>query len=85
MTKRALAIVAVFGLGVGFGCAAAPLVVPRASAQQAATLTKWEYFCIHESGAANIMKAVKPLGSEGWEMVGLEGNFETVCFKRPKM
>jgi hypothetical protein len=80
MTKRILGVVAVFGLGVGFGCAAAPLVVPKANAQQAGVLSKWEYFCTTERDADTANK----VGAEGWELVGLIGTAD-VCFKRPKL
>jgi hypothetical protein len=85
MTKR-IGIAAVFLVGCAVGGGASQLVVPRASAQQAATLTKWEYKCLdleddEATGAAN------RFGAQGWEMVGITRYPADVftCFKRPKM
>ena len=86
MTKRILGVVAVFGLGVGFGCAAAPFVVPKASAQQAATLTKWEVNCFKNNDTAEAVANANRLGGENWEMLGVSsGPTDLYCFKRPKM
>ena len=87
MTKRSLGVAAVFLVGCAVGGASSQLVVPKASAQQAATLTKWEVLCIDEYGASSITKAAKPLGEQGWEIVGGDGlaGATSWCFKRPKM
>jgi hypothetical protein len=79
MTKR-IGIAAVFLVGCAVGGGASQLVVPKASAQQAATLTKWEYHCTAERSVDDVNK----LGPEGWEMVGMNGP-ALLCFKRPKM
>lgn len=86
MTKR-LGVMAVFLVGCAVGGASSQLVVPKASAQQAAKLTRWEYFCAEEWGADDIMKMANPLGAQGWEMVATDGNDTRTswCFKRPKM
>lgn len=91
MTKRGFILVAVFGVGVGLGCAAAPLVVPKASAQQAAALTKWEYSCADTPDDTALTK----FGAEGWELATVEPHDRQVggttiassryCFKRPKL
>ncbi|HKY39611.1 MAG TPA: hypothetical protein VJN18_26915 [Polyangiaceae bacterium] len=70
MTKRNLGVAAVFLLGCATGGVSSQTVVPKASAQQQATLTKWEYNCLdldddEATGAAN------KLGAESWEMVGI--------------
>jgi hypothetical protein len=85
MTIRVLGVMAVFGLGVGIGCAGAPLVVPRASAQQAARLTKWEYYCIDTMHAP----ALNQYGAQGWELAATtvepSNGTKAVCLKRAKM
>jgi hypothetical protein len=89
MTKRALILVGVFGVGVGFGCAAAPFVVPKASAQQAATLTKWESSCAQVRDDAKLSETGNRMGAESWELTAMSqqmnGGVYTLCFKRPKM
>lgn len=81
MAIRVLGVVAVFGLGVGIGCAAAPVVVPTASAQQTAQLSKWEYKC--ERNLDDDER--NALGAERWEMVGIAHSSTSMfaCFKRP--
>lgn len=88
MTKfRGVGVGLVFVVGCGVGGAAGRFVVPPASAQQAATLTRWEYLCIEEYGATAIMEKANPAGAQGWEMVGGDGaGVQTSwCFKRPKL
>ena len=72
----------VFLVGCAVGGVSGQLVVPKASAQQAATLTKWEYVC----GRGIALNAY---GAEGWEMVGFgtgeTGDRTEVCFKRQKL
>jgi hypothetical protein len=82
MTKR-IGIAAVFLVGCAVGGGASQLVVPKASAQQAATLTKWEYACTQPGSLDELLSDAKAHGSQSWEMVGLTNS--TVCFKRPKM
>ena len=89
MTKhiKPFAIAAVFLVGCAVGGASARFVVPPANAQQQARLTKWEYFCVSESGARDLTAKSNRAGSKGWEMVGgvAGGNYgyEVWCFKRP--
>jgi len=90
MNTRSLGIALVFVAGCAVGGASARLVVPPASAQQAATLTKWEYMCfdgdIEPSEAQTKSNAA---GAQAWEMVGAlnprNGNSSSWCFKRPKL
>ena len=74
---------AVFLVGCAVGGASARFVVPPASAQQAATLTKWEYTCVTSQGLITPEQA-NPLGAQGWELAVVEipGLW---CFKRPKL
>jgi hypothetical protein len=74
----------VFLLGCAAGGAAKRLFVPPASAQQAATLTKWEYMCQEASNLEQSVQAAKEAGSQGWEVVGFP-KLTTWCFKRPKI
>jgi hypothetical protein len=70
------------------GGVSGPLVVPKANAQQAATLTNWEYTCLTGSfEEVATAKALNPYGQQGWELQALSrGNQSTsACFKRPKM
>jgi hypothetical protein len=86
MTRRIVGVVAVFGLGVGFGCAAAPLIVPKASAQQGA-LPAWEYLCVKRpirDIPASTVQANK-LGAERWEVAIIEPFNSEWCFKRQKL
>jgi hypothetical protein len=93
MNKRTFGVVAVFLVGCAVGGVSSQLVVPKASAQQAATLTKWEYQCT--TPGASITELANKLGAEGWELVTVRGRTGTVltghgdediyCFKRPKM
>jgi hypothetical protein len=83
MTKR-IGIVAVFLAGCAVGGASAQLVVPQANAQQAATLTKWEYYCVSMDFRDSMTPANK-LGAEGWEMVTYDAGAGLGCFKRPKL
>lgn len=91
MTKR-IGVVAVFLVGCAVGGVSSQLVVPKASAQQAATLTRWEYICASSPGENDLVR----FGSEGWELAAVESHDETrngdstnrsslYCFKRPKM
>jgi hypothetical protein len=82
MNVRGFAVAAVFLVGCAVGGVSSQLVVPKASAQQAATLTKWEVFCaevsIHngsmsasmEERAAAAAKVGNRVGLEGWEPIG---------------
>ena len=83
---RSLGVAVVFLAGCAVGGASARFVMPPASAQQAATLTKWEYMCVGADSAQDIQQAAMPAGAQGWEMAGGTGAAAKVwCFKRPKM
>lgn len=89
MTKR-MGVAAVFLVGCAVGGASSQLVVPKANAQQAATLPKWEYFCTETFRNHDyLLAAANKLGREGWEPAGLEDKLtptgERWCFKRAKM
>jgi hypothetical protein len=80
---RSLGVAAVFLAGCAVGGASSRFVVPPASAQQAATLTHWEYLCIEVSSVSQIEPKANAAGQQGWEMVGSLSS--SMCFKRPKM
>ncbi len=84
---RNLGVAAVFLAGCAVAGASARFVVPPASAQQAATLTKWDYLCFNEYETEKVQSNAKAAGVEGWEMSASmnHGNCESWCFKRPKM
>lgn len=84
MTNRIL-VGAVFLVGCAVGGASSQLVVPKASAQQAAQLTKWEMLCldIAKEDGADIAKEGNKAGLQGWEPVGADAG--TWCWKRPKL
>jgi len=89
MNTRSLGLAFVFVAGCAVGGASARFVVPRANAQQAATLTKWDYVCFDETDgdAKSIETKAKQAGAQGWEMAGFYTipRVSTWCFKRPKM
>jgi hypothetical protein len=82
MTNRIL-VGAVFLVGCAVGGASSQLVVPKASAQQAATLTRWEHFCDGRGKLSGATDDANQLGTQGWELVALSDT--GWCFKRPKM
>jgi hypothetical protein len=88
MAKRTLGVAAVFLVGCAVGGVSSQLVVPKASAQQAATLTRWEMHCvpIRDSLSAEAQAAARvgdKLGAEGWEPAMADD--QVWCWKRPKM
>ena len=84
MTKiKGLVIGAVFLAGCAVGGASSRFVVPPASAQQAATLTKWEYLYVEVGSMGAGDKQSQAAGMQGWEMVQFSGSY--MIFKRPKM
>ena len=87
MNIRSFAVAAVFLVGCAVGGVSSQLVVPKASAQQAATLTKWEYTCFDEASREAVVSKSGRLGAEGWEMAGVDSSasYTIWCFKRPKM
>jgi hypothetical protein len=88
MANRIL-VAAVFLVGCAVGGVSSQLVVPKASAQQAATLTKWEMHCESVSAmspagsAEDATELGMQLGAQRWEPVGGVG--AAWCWKRPKM
>ncbi len=68
MTNRIL-VGAVFLVGCAVGGASSQLVVPKASAQQAATatLTRWEYRCMTDTWDA-VRTGMNGAGAQGWEL-----------------
>lgn len=86
MTKR-IGVAAVFLVGCAVGGASSQLVVPKASAQQAA-LTKWEYVC-PRMPSSDWPTTANKFGAEGWELSTLALDVPTqsslACFKRPKL
>jgi len=86
MNTTRLAIALVFLTGCAVGGASARFVVPPASAQQAATLTKWEYMCVNEDGVDAVQTMAQKAGAQGWELAGIGSAESTLlCFKRPKL
>jgi hypothetical protein len=84
MTKR-IGVAAVFLVGCAVGGASSQLVVPKASAQQAAMLPVWEYACSSLDGET-LTEGANKYGAHGWEMSGFAASpmgYKT-CFKRPK-
>jgi hypothetical protein len=83
---RSLGVAAVFLAGCAVGGASARFVVPPASAQQAASLTKWDYMCFETYNVDKIVAQSKEAGAQGWEMVTTQGipGAPVWCFKRPK-
>jgi hypothetical protein len=87
MMKR-IGIAAVFLVGCAVGGGASQLLVPKASAQQAAQLTKWEYTCANSPHTDELTSWANQFGAQGWEMVTTESHdndADPYCFKRPKM
>lgn len=86
MTNR-IVVAAVFLAGCAVGGVSSQLVVPKASAQQTAALTRWEMYCRlpggnNEEFAENVVKTGNALGSEGWEPAFAD--MTVVCWKRPR-
>jgi hypothetical protein len=87
MNTRTLGIALVFVAGCAVGGASARFVVPSANAQQAATLSKWEYMCFEEMYVGKAALKANAAGEQGWEMSGVMGDSTAsgFCFKRPKL
>jgi hypothetical protein len=81
MANRILVAVALL-VGVVLGCAAAPFMVPKASAQQAA-LPAFEYLCGNRPAFDDMTSAANQLAAQRWELATIEG--QGWCWKRPKM
>ena len=58
-----------------------PTRAPQASAQQAATLERWEYKCFTEGGAKNLEQRLNALGAQNWEPGFADASLW--CLKRP--
>lgn len=86
MTKRFM-VAAVFLAGCAVGGGAAQFAVPKASAQQAAALTRWQYLCPKGVDFDGWEAAANQAGMQGWELATLEyeSGIAYPCFKRPKM
>lgn len=76
-------VAAVFLVGCAVGGVSSRLVVPKASAQQAATLTKWEHHCSTEGNVGDLIAQSNALGAQSWEMTNVTD--WGACFKRSKM
>jgi len=89
MNTRSLGIALVFIAGCAVGGASARFVVPPASAQQAATLPKWEYLCIDgDNEPSDIQAKANSAGGRAWEMSGVATPSPSTsiwCFKRQKL
>jgi hypothetical protein len=85
MTKR-IGMAALFLVGCAVGGVSGQLVVPKASAEQEAMLTKWQATCARGSWDEMIAAAQKA-GAQGWELVShnADASEYSVCFKRPKL
>ncbi len=65
------------------GCAVAPFIVPRMSAQQQTDgIQRWEYTCpaLARTGRQH-GPAANELGAQGWEFSHMASHY--YCFKRP--
>lgn len=85
MTNRIL-VGAVFLVGCAVGGASSQLVVPKASAQQAAALPRWENTCFSFNDVDSVdglITEMNRLGAQRWEYAG--GGDVIHCFKRPKL
>ena len=69
MTKlRGVGVGLVFLVGFAVGGATGRFSVPPASAQQAATVTRWEYFVIdREVDIDSAVRKANEAGLQGWE------------------
>jgi hypothetical protein len=87
MNNRMVGIATVFLVGCAVGGVSSQVVVPRASAQQAATLTRWEYLCPKEIDYDVWPTEVNRAGAQGWELTTswLDHGEVYACFKRPKL
>jgi hypothetical protein len=88
MTKlRSVGVAVVFLVGCAVGGVSSQLVVPKASAQQAATLTRWQYLCPKAVDFEAWNVEANRAGEQGWELVSVQliGGTFYPCFKRPKL
>jgi hypothetical protein len=85
MNKRGFGVAAVFLVGCAVGGVGGQLAVPRASAQQAATVKAWEYNC-QFAGEGRISDLANRLGADGWELTTATSHqYDVYCFRRPKL
>ncbi len=85
---KGFGVALVFLAGCAVGGASSRFMVPPASAQQAATLTKWEYSCITAEYKEDVAGPANKLGAQGFELAGTVAyttGLNTWCFKRPKL
>ena len=91
MNVRGFGVALVFLVGCAVGGVSSQAVVPRASAQQQATLTRWEYTCrVPFEANEKVTQLANRFGDEGWELitvrsVGREPELDVLCFKRQKL
>ena len=83
---RSVWVSAVFLLGCAMGEATSRFVVPPASAQQVAGLTKWEYTCVKLDFDNVTPRIANDMGDARWEMFSVvsHNGWLRGCFKRPK-
>jgi len=88
MNTTRLGIALVFVTGCAVGGASARLAIPPASAQQAATLTKWEFKC-QSLDNDDLSEFANKMGDQGWEIAGSARattyDDNIWCFRRPKL
>jgi hypothetical protein len=78
-------VVAVFLVGCAVGGVSSQLVVPKASAQQAA-LPASEYLCLERGAdAEGLSAAANKLAVQRWELAESLANIGVWCWKRPKL
>src|SRR5690606_20815931 len=66
------------------GCVSAPLIIPRLSAQNPPSTTRWEYLCEWVRGIEEHRALLDRSGAEGWELASQTGYPQPmVCLKRP--
>jgi hypothetical protein len=85
--KTRIVAAAVFLVGCAVGGVSSQLVVPKASAQQAANFPRWEHHCVQPAWD-DMNRVSTKFGAEGWEQFIADGIGDgniLMCFKRPKM
>jgi hypothetical protein len=82
---RGVGVGLVFLAGCAVGGAANRLAVPTASAQQAATLTRWEYSTVEfDSNHETTLRKANEAGLQGWEAFA-HGDSGRWYMRRPKL
>lgn len=93
MHVRGIAVAGVFLMGCAVGGVSSQLAIPKVSAQQAATLTKWEYACDSPDNTEETpMQLANRFGAAGYELATVRSGgsqpghtWDIYCFKRPKL